>query len=354
MENNTIKEITNQFTTWLKIDDVLSANQQIITNVKDYLDAETNIIFTGAGTSGYIGDFLVPYLNQGQAVNSYQSIYSTNIVDSPQLLIGGKKVLLVSFARSGNSPESCEAVKLCNLYAKECKHLIITCNKEGELGKTHFADTIFLPTETNDRGFAMTNSFSTMLITAAKIFGLKVDLIKLVNEAKDLYEKFDYEQILSHEFQNIIYLANAENVGLIEELKLKFMELTNGKYGYYHDQFLNFRHGPKSVITKKSLILILTNDTEVSKMYETDLINELANDENKPVIVGLGTTNQDCLYNYPINLGGFEKALSIIPACQKLAVVASEKCELNPDNPSPSGSVNRVVQGVKIYGRTKC
>ncbi len=347
----TEKEIKNQFKTWTKIEEILDLNKNKIEEVKSYIDEETTIIFSGAGTSGYIGDFLVPYLNKGKKNYFYQSIYSTNIVDSPEYYLSNKKVLLVSFARSGNSPESCESINLSNQFAKEIKHIIITCNEEGLLYKTNKKDSILLPKETNDKGFAMTNSFSTMLITAAKIFGLEFDLDKLIHESKKMFESFDYDKVIDSDFKNIIYLSNSQNVGLIRELKLKFMELTNGRYGYYEDQFLNFRHGPKSVITKKSIVFILVNQEDIGKKYEDDLIKELIADENKPYIICFGKKDKEVLLSYDISLKGFSRALSIIPTCQYLAILLSEKLGINPDNPSVSGSVNRVVQGVTIYGR---
>ncbi len=349
--NITTKEIKNQFNTWSKIDELLVLNKKKIESIKNYIDEETNIIFTGAGTSGYIGDFLVPYLNKGKKMNFYQSVYTTNIVDSPEYYLSGKKVLLISFARSGNSPESCESINLSNKFSNEIEHLIITCNEDGLLYQNNKKDSILLPKETNDKGFAMTNSFSTMLITAAKIFGLEVDLNKLIAESKKIFEKFDYKNIIDLNFENIVYLSNSQNIGLIRELKLKFMELTNGKYGYYDDQILNFRHGPKSVITKKSIIFILVNQEGIGKNYEDDLIKELITDENSPYVICFGKQDEEAFLSYEINLNGFLKALSIIPTCQYLAVLLSEKKGINPDNPSVSGSVNRVVQGVTIYGR---
>ncbi len=347
----TMQEIENQFSTWKQVDDLISENSKLIQRALDFIDDETIIVFTGAGTSGYIGDFLVEYLNQGSGKDKFKSIYSTNIVANPDATIGQKRVLLVSFARSGNSPESCEALKLTTKYAAVCEHLIITCNERGELAMGYPENSILLPAITNDLGFAMTNSFSTMLLTAAKVFGIECDISKLADEAKCLYEQFDYSLTNNLDYENIVYLANSENVGLLNELKLKLMELTNGKLGYYSDQFLNFRHGPKSVITKQSLIIMITSTEEIAIKYEQDLINELLADENKPLVVCLGTKQAGVHASISTELTGFERAMAFVPLCQKIAVNKSLELEINPDNPSPSGSVNRVVQGVTIHGR---
>lgn len=354
MKDITTLEIENQFTTWLKLDEVILNNCKIIENVKDSISEETVIVFTGAGTSGYVGDLLVRYLNRESNTIKYMSYYSTDIVGNPDILIGDKNILLVSFARSGNSPESCEAVDICNKYAKRCNHLIITCNEEGELAKNYPHNSIILPSETNDKGFAMTNSYSSMMITAAKIFGMELNMGKIVYEAKRLYSNFPYEKLESYEYENIVYLSNSENIGLLNELKLKFMELTNGKLGYYSDQFLNFRHGPKSVLTKPTLVIGITSEDNTQRLYETDLYEELIADENEPKVVIFGSYIDNADISCVINQTGFARALSVIPVCQKIAVKKSIQLGINPDNPSPSGSVNRVVQGVTIHGREKC
>lgn len=354
MKNITTVEIENQFTTWLKLDEVVSKNSLIIENVKNIITDQTLVVFTGAGTSGYIGDQLVRYLNMNTEAIKYVSYYSTDLVGNPELLIGGKKILVVSFARSGNSPESCEAVEVCNKYASSCQHLIITCNDMGKLAQTYPQNTIVLPVETNDKGFAMTNSYSSMMITAAKIFGIELNMDKIVYEAKRLYDNFPYERLNQLQYENVVYLSNSENVGLLNELKLKFMELTNGKLGYYSDQFLNFRHGPKSVLTKQTLVIGITSDDDVQALYESDLYEELIADENNPHVIIFGKCIKNAEISCVVNQKGFARALAVLPVCQNLAVKKSIQLGINPDNPSPSGSVNRVVQGVTIHGREEC
>lgn len=350
----TRNEIENQFETWKQVTGICKENETLVSSIRNYIkEQNVLVIFTGAGTSGYIGDYLETNLNYGKQCNKFSSVYSTNIVANPELYLENKDIVLVSFARSGNSPESVEAVKLANQYSESVKHLIITCNKEGELAKNFPESTIQLPDITNDKGFAMTNSFSTMLLVAAKVFNLEFDELDIVDKADQLYSHFDYNKVTNCEFENIVLLADGRYSGLLNELKLKFMELTNGRLGYYSDQFLNFRHGPKSVITKKSLIIMLRDGDETAQKYQDDLLNELINDENKPYIITFGTkgAETEIISNYEVESNGFELGMTIVPTLQRCAVELSLKMGFNPDNPSPSGSVNRVVQGVTIHKR---
>ncbi len=351
---HTKEEIVNQFSTWEQVSFIHEQNQELIDEIVDYAAKnEVIVVFTGAGTSGYIGDYLETTLNQGRKEIKYLSYYSTNIVANPELYLANKCIVLVSFARSGNSPESVEAVTLANKYANEVMHLVITCNKNGALAKDNSESVILLPEITNDKGFAMTNSYSTMLLVAAKIFGINLDLKSIVSNARSLYEEFDYSQITNCEFENIVILSDGQYVGLLNELKLKFMELTNGRLGYYSDQYLNFRHGPKSVITKKTMIIMILSGDEVQSKYQQDLINEFINDENQPYVVTFATDGieREILTNYKIRANGFELGIVLIPTLQRSALELSLKMGFNPDNPSPCGSVNRVVQGVTIHKR---
>lgn len=347
---DTKKEIENQFETWSILKEYIPESiKEVIGN----MTKDTIIIFSGAGTSGYIGDALLPILNQGLNRPKFFSYFSTHIVgDGEYLINNNQKILMISFGRSGNSPESEGAIDEVNRLCSNVEHIIITCNSEGKLAKlSDVKNKVILPKKTNDSGFAMTNSFTSMMIVAYYLFADNCDIHKVIKVAKELYKSYDYSSITNLSFENIIYLANTAVVGITSEYILKVTELTNGRYSYYHDHVLNFRHGPKSVITKKSLILIIKSTSERAQMYEEDLIHELTLDSNKPIIVVLGNTNEKGVVKVPLPnmLNDFELMLAYTPFVQRLALELSLKEGIDPDSPSPDNSVNRVVKGVIIH-----
>src|ERR1044072_1237621 len=123
------------------------------------------VILTGAGTSSYIGACIAPVLD-AQLAARVDAIPTTDIVSSPHLYLRrDQSLLLVSFGRSGNSPESLQAVALAESLVKDVRHLVVTCNGDGALGKAHLKQerTLVLPEETHDVSFAMTSSFSCMM-----------------------------------------------------------------------------------------------------------------------------------------------------------------------------------------------
>ena len=125
-------------------------------------DPRARIILTGAGTSSYIGGCLAPVLDRELAAR-VDAVPTTDIVSCPHLHLDPEQpLLLVSFGRSGNSPESLQAVTLAESLVKDVRHLVVTCNREGALGRSQVrrSMTLLLPAETHDVSFAMTSSFS--------------------------------------------------------------------------------------------------------------------------------------------------------------------------------------------------
>jgi tagatose-6-phosphate ketose/aldose isomerase len=132
------------------------------------------IVLTGAGSSSYIGRCLAPALSRAGRLAS--AIPTTDIVTNPSgTLVRAANTLMVHFARSGNSPESVAALELGERGITTCHHLIVTCNEQGELSRRsaslRHAYSVILPEACNDQSFAMTSSFTGMLLAAALALG---------------------------------------------------------------------------------------------------------------------------------------------------------------------------------------
>ena len=81
--------------------------------------------------------------------------------------------------------------------------------------------------------------------------------------------------------------------------------------------------------------------------------------KNKLVVITNNSNTEleslaDYIYAYNINnnLNNVELGLAYITFAQSLSVLKSLSMGLTPDNPCPSGEVNRVVQGVTLYPYT--
>ncbi len=367
---HTANEINGQPELWLKTWDLIVENSSSITTFLNsiYKKNDLQIVLTGAGTSAFIGEVLEgPF--QKFTNNCARAIPTTDIVTHPELyLLKNKPTLLISFARSGNSPESCKAVKLAKQYCKEIYNLIITCNHEGKLAlgaKSSNDLTIVLPPESDDKSLAMTGSFTSMLLTGLLLS--RINNIHELTEQKKILVKYgkkvlesyssSLNEVASLDFNRAVFLGSGLFSGIARESHLKLQELSDGKVVCKHDTFLGFRHGPKAVVDEKTLVTYLFSNNPYSQKYEVDLVDSV--NKGRRGNYRIGVMEQD-IQSVNVDLkiilsdGGekideeFLTIISILPA-QILAFFKSIGLGLKPDNPSEKGVITRVVTGVKLY-----
>lgn len=371
---NTAKEIIQQPDTWRESVKNLIKNK---IEIKSFIDSflskkEFRIILTGAGTSAFAGEVCEPYLTS--LLNKrVEAIATTDLVASPKsYFIKGMPTLLISFARSGNSPESVHAVNLASQLVDDLYQIVITCNENGKLAKNTVNDEksllLLMPPQTNDLGFAMTSSFTTMVLNAMAVFNIdnienfSSDVDKLSNSVNDFIEN-NIEKVTSlanEDFERIVYLGSSTSKGIARESALKVLELTAGKVNASYDTPLGFRHGPKSVVDDKTVSVIYISNDEYTRKYDLDLAKEmLAHKKNDKVVIVGDNIEEDILNkaDYVFNVENINYTVEnevLLPLQQiifgqMLSFLKSVNLGITPDNPCPTGEVNRVVQGVILH-----
>lgn len=371
---NTAKEIIQQPDTWRESVKNLIKNK---IEIKSFIDSflskkEFRIILTGAGTSAFAGEVCEPYLTS--LLNKrVEAIATTDLVASPKsYFIKGMPTLLISFARSGNSPESVHAVNLASQLVDDLYQIVITCNENGKLAKNTVNDEksllLLMPPQTNDLGFAMTSSFTTMVLNAMAVFNINnienfsSDVDKLSNSVNDFIEN-NIEKVTSlsnEDFERIVYLGSSTSKGIARESALKVLELTAGKVNASYDTPLGFRHGPKSVVDDETVSVIYISNDEYTRKYDLDLAKEmLAHKKNDKVVIVGDNIEEDILNkaDYVFNVENINYnvenkvllPLQQIIFGQMLSFLKSVNLGITPDNPCPTGEVNRVVQGVILH-----
>ena len=369
----TWKEIVQQPSIWKGEVQIVRDNLKAIGEFIEGVKADkVKVVFTGAGSSEFVGNTLCSYVNSKIDIDVV-SIPTTDIVSMPeQYLDENTATILVSCARSGNSPESVAAVELADKLVKNIHHIFITCNAEGKLAQiSKTGDNKFLllmPEKTNDKGFAMTGSFSSMVVAGVLVL-LRKDfegMAARVEYVAELVER-NIETILSNaeaiaalDIERIVYLGDGAAKGLAEEMSLKVLELTGGKLASFYNTFLGFRHGPKSIVNDKTAIVCMMSNNEHTRIYELDLLKEFKNEGGKKKIIVLDTINDekvkanaDFYFTFADEkLGQIEDVfadLAYLVCGQLVSLVKSASLGINPDNPCPTGEVNRVVQGVILH-----
>jgi tagatose-6-phosphate ketose/aldose isomerase len=367
----TAKEILQQPGLWEKTYELALQNKNSIAQFLQNLFVKPNldIIFSGAGTSAFIGNSLKGLFQKNTQLRT-RSIATTDIVTHPDYYFSKQNpTLLVSFARSGDSPESIAAFNLANEFCDSIYHLVITCNQSGRLATNANSKNslvIVLPPEANDQGLAMTGSFTSMLLMAILIS--KIDHIELYQQVVknlghygqtiiDGYGE-NLKSICKLTFERAVFLGSGSLMGCAEECHLKLQELTDGYVISKFDSFLGFRHGPKAVINPKTLMVYLLSSDPYVIQYEKDLLESVNGGERGLSGIAVLENDQPGIdVNLKIILNSFDNKKidpDFLPVCdvligQILGFYKSLQLGLQPDTPSKSGTITRVVQGVKIY-----
>ncbi len=367
---HTAKEIACQPELWINVLNVIEKNYKEIKKFLDEVCAQKDlqIILTGAGSSAFLGDVLEGVFQKHIGIKT-SAIATTDLVTHPDYYLRcNGALLLVSFARSGNSPESVKAAELSDQFCKNIYHLIITCNPEGELVKNASKENTFIlcmPPDANDKSLAMTGSFTAMLLSGlliARIDELKelyAQVHSLSEYGRNILTKYTHElKVVSElDFKRAIFLGSGIFRGIARESHLKLQELTDGNVICKYDSFLGFRHGPKAVINEDTLIVYLFSNNDYVLKYEKDLVRAV--NQGRKALCSIGVMEND-IDNIDFDLKmqlscnsskideTFLTVASVLPA-QILGFFKSLNLGLKPDTPSESGMITRVVQGVKIY-----
>ena len=368
----TSAEIAQQPELWIKTSALMAEKKDEIAAFLAQAGGtdHVRVILTGAGSSAFIGDALAPLLAQDAGL-PVESIATTDIVAAPDAyLFADVPTLLVSFARSGNSPESVGAVRYARATIKELYEVAITCDAESKLydytAQSDNSLILVMPEGSNDQGFAMTSSVSCMMLAGYMLLagdsavGLAADIDLLArtvtNAAVDSVEIA--RRCASMDFDRIAFLGSGSLKHIAHEASLKMMELTCGAVNGSYESSTGFRHGPKSVIKDETVTVHLISPDPFTARYDIDLLHEVFEQKKGNRVITLCADNAGDLPGdavLQVASQGYHSAqalctgLEMLVFCQLLALFKSLSLGITTDDPSPTGEVNRVVKGVTIY-----
>jgi tagatose-6-phosphate ketose/aldose isomerase len=311
---------------------------------------EGPILLTGSGSSHYIGESLEPILAKSLARPVRAVPAGALLTDLPSHIFGRAPGTLVSFARSGDSPESSGVVDLFLERVPSLRHVLVTCNREGALA-TRYRDrdnvaTIVLAERTNDRSLVMTSSFTNLWL-AGRILGCSSpDVDALAHRAEAIFER-DAEAIFeagARAFGNAIYLGSGPRYGAAREAALKMLEMTDGNVPTFAESFLGLRHGPMCALKESSLLVGFLSAEEPHHSYERDLLKELSEKNVRPQLL-LAGPGGEIDWSVPDD----DAALLDVVVGQLLGLFRSLSLGLHPDAPSATGVISRVVRRFDIH-----
>jgi tagatose-6-phosphate ketose/aldose isomerase len=334
-------------------------------------DSARTIILTGAGSSEYVGRAIDRGLQRKLNVE-VTTVPTTHFVTHCEtVFLPHRDYVLLSFARSGNSPESVATFQRVAEQFPRVKQAVITCNKDGELarlaGRDRSSLCILLPEETNDKSLAMTSSFSSLALAglslgfADSFSSFEPVLSKAVAGAERVMAEyagslFDFARL---PFTRACYLGSNALLGCMQEARLKMQEMTAGRVVAAFDSFLGLRHGPQVFVNGECVVVASLSSVPAVQRYERDLLKELkAKKQGIGTLVLCAKADKEIrelsdavieLFPSTEPLEDDYRVLTDIVAGQILATFKSIHLGLSPDNPSPDGIINRVVAGVRLY-----
>lgn len=368
---NTTVEIKQQPELWLDTLNIykenLEAIESFLADTRAMGEGRLSVVFTGAGTSDYVGDTCAPYLRHAGDTTLYdfKPIATTDIVSAPRdFLNPDEPTVVVSFARSGNSPESLAAVQVAKTFVKNVKFINITCAPEGRLAVESEGDadqlTLLIP-RANDKGFAMTGSYSCMTLLSTLIFDTasleqKTAWVEAMAKLGEdvIAREGEIAEFLSGDFNRVTYLGSGSFGGLAQEAQLKILELAHGLVATSYDTSMGYRHGPKSFVDDKTLVFVFVNNDEYTRQYDLDILNEINGDQIAAKTIAIQQDGATKFDGASFTLAGEALpeaylALPFVMVGQVVSLLNSVRVGNTPDTPSPSGTVNRVVKGVTIH-----
>lgn len=372
---NTPREIESQPELWLSnFEDLRKRENEIRTFVESNIMREKrDVVLMGAGTSSHVGLSAQNLLRSKWSLVCEVIPTTDMITHYDSVLVRNRRYAFISFARSGNSPESIGAYVLANRFCDDSNHIVVTCNREGELSKlVSRSDKTFLIDllpETNDKGLAMTGSFTSMLMTAQFLayihdVGEYHKMLESISRsAKVVLEEYSDElaDICKLDFGRAVFLGSGALFGGAVESQLKLQEMTSGKVICKADTFMGVRHGPRVVIDDKTLVVYFLSKENWARRYEIDLMKQIHSKKQGLRRIAVCEKGDEAnirrFVDCTVDLG--KKSRSDIPdLCrpildvlvgQLLGLFKSVSLGLKPDSPDVSGVIARVVEGVRIY-----
>ncbi|KAF1005157.1 MAG: D-galactosamine-6-phosphate deaminase AgaS [Luteibacter sp.] len=276
---DTLREILQQPATWrVTAGSQAAAHRDLIERLIAF--RPEHIVITGSGSSVYVGDAVAPVL-QAELGVPVRAIPAGDLLTHRAGVLAEGRGLLVSIARSGNSPESVGAVDAVLAHAPSWHHLAITCNAQGALATRYTddarVDAIVLDDRTNDRSLVMTSSFTNLLLAASEIApgaAAPADgVAALAERIVDIY--VDALGAIAGGRDTAVYLGSAGAFGAAREAALKMLEMSGGDTVTLAESFLGFRHGPMAWLNRDGLLVAFLSGDAATRAYESDLLREL-------------------------------------------------------------------------------
>jgi len=331
------------------------------------------VFLVGAGTSDYVGRALTYLLRRLWGCEVW-AVPSTDLLTNLEdLVFADRPYLWVSFSRSGDSSEGLAVLDAALQKYPNVRHLLVTCNQKGQMAavcekKPDRAFVLALDDTANDRGLAMTSSYTNMVVAGhclAHVFspGDYEDIFSMLQQAGERFLECAPEvatAIAQEDFSKVCFVGSGVLRAVAKESALKLLELTAGKIQTLSESTLGLRHGPMSALDEGTVFVSFLSTDRRRRNYELDLLREVNRKQlgklrvvvvpdSPDSIDGISRLADHVLSLHAPGLGDEYRAPVDVILAQLLGLFCSLRLGLKPDCPSPNGAISRVVSHINIY-----
>jgi tagatose-6-phosphate ketose/aldose isomerase len=367
--HHTFTEIFQQPELWLRTaESCASAAGRRLEQVR----RNQSVVLTGSGSSHYVGECIAPAIQRGSGRATLALGSGELLLARRELLPPQRPLMLVSFARSGNSPESSALISSCLDQEPAVEHLVVTCNRGGQVaqqwtsGIEERVTVEFLDPRTCDKSLVMTSSFTNLALAGMVLAYVESPETYLRNAETlagvglNLLENWPerLESIARKRFSRMIALGSGGQFGAARESALKMLEMTDGRVATMAESWLGFRHGPMCSLREDCLLLLFFSGERAMRAYQLDLLREIRAKGLGGPVVAVGQevprellSDRDLLVD-PSGLAELPDEWAAIAQVVVGQILGFFRCleeGLQPDQPSATGAIARVVPEFTLY-----
>jgi glucosamine--fructose-6-phosphate aminotransferase (isomerizing) len=274
----TKEEIMSQPQAWAETIRVLKAQQN---ELEQFLKHKSfnQILFTGCGSTYYLSLAAAAFCQQvaGRIVRGIPA--SELWLNPDNYYLPDGKTLLVAVSRSG---ETTETLRACESFKAAGRGSVMTLSCYPDYPLAKLGDINLVYPSGQERSIAQTRAFTTLYLAAiglACILGDRGDIWQMMEKLPALCENTlqfarPWAERIGRDSQldRFYFLGSGLRYGLASELSLKMKEMSLSQSEPFH--FMEFRHGPKAMVTGTTLLMGLVSRDNGS--YEKSVIDEMS------------------------------------------------------------------------------
>ncbi len=254
----TRQEIFSQPEAWAAALEVLVAEQQAIQGMNPVHHYD-QILYTGCGSTYYLA-MAAASLTQELTNRPSRAFPASELWLYPKSAYTPGKTLLVAVSRSGETTETLQA---CEAFLSDRRGDLLTFSCYGDMPLAKLGALNLVLPSGQEQSVAQTRAFSTLYLGTVALACLWAGRMELFNSLRSLpelgskalnnYASLAAELGRDPGLERFYWLGSGPRQGLACELSLKMKEMSLTHSEPFH--FMEFRHGPKSMVTPQTLVI---------------------------------------------------------------------------------------------------